>query len=78
MYNVQVWAVLKPGFVALLDDPFETELLDIIVFNLLPSAQGKGGSPIYLANQVNDRAPSFEVKTSSLISSLPAKILVLR
>ncbi|KAK9135062.1 hypothetical protein Syun_014392 [Stephania yunnanensis] len=33
----EVWAVLKPGFLALLEDPFDTKLLDIIVFDVFPA-----------------------------------------
>lgn len=32
----KVWAVLKPGFLAFLGDPFDTKPLDIIVFDVLP------------------------------------------
>ncbi|KAM5561105.1 phospholipase D zeta 1-like [Rosa sericea] len=53
----KVWAVLKPGFLALLDDPFDTELLDIIVFNALPPSKGNGGSENYLASQIKERNP---------------------
>ncbi|OMP03351.1 Phospholipase D/Transphosphatidylase [Corchorus capsularis] len=35
----KVWAVLKPGFLALLEHPFETKLLDIIVFDVLPTSK---------------------------------------
>ncbi|KAM2713038.1 hypothetical protein EV1_032963 [Malus domestica] len=53
----KVWAVLKPGFLALLEDPFDTELLDIIVFNVLPDSKEIGQSKIYLANQIKERNP---------------------
>ncbi|XP_068342401.1 phospholipase D zeta 1-like isoform X1 [Pyrus communis] len=53
----KVWAVLKPGFLALLEDPFDTKLLDIIVFNVLPASNGDGRSQIYLANQIKERNP---------------------
>lgn len=55
--QLQVWAVLKPGFLALLDDPFDTELLDIIIFNALPPSNGNGGSENYLASQIKERNP---------------------
>ncbi|KAK4842919.1 hypothetical protein QYF36_001597 [Acer negundo] len=35
-----VWSVLKPGFLALLEDPFNTKLLDKIVFDVLPMVNG--------------------------------------
>ncbi|KAK9107443.1 hypothetical protein Syun_023454 [Stephania yunnanensis] len=38
----KVWAVLKPGFLALLEDPFDTKLLDIIVFDVLPAFHPQG------------------------------------
>ncbi|CAN6588995.1 unnamed protein product [Malus baccata var. baccata] len=53
----KVWAVLKPGFLALLEDPFDTELLDIIVFNVLPDSKEIGQSKINLANQIRERNP---------------------
>ncbi|MBA0770961.1 hypothetical protein Gotri_019499 [Gossypium trilobum] len=34
----KVWGVMKPGFLALLEDPFDTKLLDIIVFDVLPTS----------------------------------------
>ncbi|GAV58550.1 PLDc domain-containing protein/PLDc_2 domain-containing protein, partial [Cephalotus follicularis] len=60
----KVWAVLKPGFLAFLDDPFDTKLLDIIVFDLLPTSNGIGGSKVYLAEQIKEHNPlryAFEV-----------------
>ncbi|KAK9087092.1 hypothetical protein Syun_029486 [Stephania yunnanensis] len=36
---IMVWAVLKPGFLAFLEDPFDTKLLDIIVFDRLQDGQ---------------------------------------
>ncbi|KAM6578704.1 hypothetical protein CsatB_030541 [Cannabis sativa] len=53
----EVWAVLKPGFIALLDDPFDIKLLDIIIFNVLPHSKVNGGSPINLADQIKERNP---------------------
>ncbi|CAN6715141.1 unnamed protein product [Malus baccata var. baccata] len=53
----KVWAVLKPGFLALLEDPLDTKLLDIIVFNVLPAWNGDGWSQIYLANQIKEHNP---------------------
>ncbi|KAG8649642.1 hypothetical protein MANES_08G114700v8 [Manihot esculenta] len=53
----KVWAVLKPGFLALLEDPFDTELLDIIVFDVLPISNGNRGSLVYLANQIKEHNP---------------------
>ncbi|XP_050380280.1 phospholipase D zeta 1-like isoform X2 [Argentina anserina] len=65
---LKVWAVLKPGFLALLDDPFDTELLDIIIFNAVPSLNGSGGSGKHLASHVKERNPlryTFTVASGS-------------
>ncbi|XP_043711223.1 phospholipase D zeta 1-like [Telopea speciosissima] len=53
----KVWAVLKPGFLALLEDPFDKKLLDIIVFDVLPSSDGNGQGPISLAEEIKERNP---------------------
>lgn len=62
---VQVWAVLKPGFLALLADPFDTQPLDIIVFDVLPASDGNGDGRLSLASEVKERNPlrhSFKVR----------------
>ncbi|XP_048236121.1 phospholipase D zeta 1 [Ricinus communis] len=64
----KVWAVLKPGFLALLEDPLDTKLLDIIVFDVLPASNGKGGPELFLASQIKERNPlrySFKVSSGS-------------
>ncbi|KAL5565959.1 hypothetical protein UlMin_029123 [Ulmus minor] len=53
----KVWAVLKPGFMALLDDPFDTELLDILVFDVLPPSKENGVPRVYLADQIKEQNP---------------------
>jgi len=53
----QVWAVLKPGFLALLDDPFDNKPLDIIMFDVLPSSTGKGETKVYLAEPTKEHNP---------------------
>nr|XP_018678171.1 PREDICTED: phospholipase D zeta 1-like isoform X1 [Musa acuminata subsp. malaccensis] len=53
----KVWAVLKPGFLALLEDPFDTNLLDIIVFDVLPSSDGNGEGRVLLAKETKERNP---------------------
>lgn len=61
----QVWAVLKPGFLALVADPMDTKLLDIIVFDVLQTLQEKEGSQACLAYHVKERNPlrySFKVR----------------
>ncbi|KAI7733489.1 hypothetical protein M8C21_033729 [Ambrosia artemisiifolia] len=53
----KVWAVLKPGFLALLEDPFDTKLLDIIVFDVLPPSDGDKKDQMLLAAEVKERNP---------------------
>ncbi|XP_010921600.1 phospholipase D zeta 1 isoform X1 [Elaeis guineensis] len=64
----KVWAVLKPGFLALLEDPFDTKLLDIIVFDVLPSSDGNGEGRVLLAKETKERTPlrfGFQVSCGS-------------
>ncbi|KAJ4835368.1 Phospholipase D zeta 1 [Turnera subulata] len=62
----KVWAVLKPGFLALLEDPFDTKLLDIIIFDVLPYSDQNGESQGYLASQIKERNPlRYTFKVSS-------------
>uniref|UniRef100_A0A2N9IVF7 Phospholipase n=1 Tax=Fagus sylvatica TaxID=28930 RepID=A0A2N9IVF7_FAGSY len=51
----KVWAVLKPGFLAFLDGPFDTKLLDIVVFDVLPTSGGNGKAQVYIANHMKER-----------------------
>lgn len=53
----KVWAVLKPGFLALLGDPYDTKPLDIIVFDVLPPSDGNGEGRVSLAAEVKERNP---------------------
>nr|DAD38153.1 TPA_asm: hypothetical protein HUJ06_008794 [Nelumbo nucifera] len=53
----KVWAVLKPGFLALLEDPFDTKPLDIIVFDVLPASDGNGEGRVSLAKELKERNP---------------------
>ncbi|XP_061369328.1 phospholipase D zeta 1-like isoform X2 [Gastrolobium bilobum] len=60
----KVWAVLKPGFLALLADPFDTQPLDIIVFDVLPPSDRNGDGRLSLASEMKERNPlrhSFKV-----------------
>ncbi|TYJ96493.1 phospholipase D zeta 2-like [Cucumis melo var. makuwa] len=52
----EVWAVLKPGFLALVADPMDSKLLDIIVFDVLPTVEEEG-SQACLAYHVKERNP---------------------
>lgn len=74
---MQVWAVLKPGFLALLEDPFGTKLLDIIVFDVLPPPNGEKQDQVHLAEEVKERNPlryAFKVFLSHSIISLILKL----
>ncbi|CAH9109126.1 unnamed protein product [Cuscuta europaea] len=53
----KVWAVLKPGFLAFLKDPFDTQPLDIVVFDVLPASDGNGEGRLSLAKEVKDGNP---------------------
>lgn len=54
-----MWAVLKPGFLALLEDPSDTKPLDIIVFDVLPvpTSNEDVKSRAYLADQIKEHNP---------------------
>ncbi|GJV24793.1 phospholipase D zeta 1 isoform X2 [Tanacetum coccineum] len=54
---VMVWAVSKPLFLALLEDPFDTKLLDIILFDVLPPSNGDKEDRVLLAEEVKERNP---------------------
>ncbi|KAK8689373.1 hypothetical protein V6N13_088094 [Hibiscus sabdariffa] len=56
---IKVWAVMKPGFLALLEDPFGTKLLDIIVFNVLPTSNEDVKSRVCLAEQIKEHNPLY-------------------
>ncbi|KAH6820241.1 phospholipase D P1 [Perilla frutescens var. hirtella] len=53
----KVWAVLKPGFLAFLKDPFDPKPVDIVVFDVLPASDRNGGDRVSLAKEVNDHNP---------------------
>ncbi|PKA58407.1 Phospholipase D p1 [Apostasia shenzhenica] len=53
----KVWAVLKPGFLALLEDPFDTKPLDIIIFDVLPPSDGNEEGRVLLAKETKERNP---------------------
>ncbi|WCJ23428.1 phospholipase D P1 [Euphorbia peplus] len=72
----KVWAVLKPGFLALLSDPFDDKPLDIIVFDVLPASDGSGEGRISLAAETKERNPlrnAFKVKCGNRSIKLRAK-----
>ncbi|GMH29311.1 hypothetical protein Nepgr_031154 [Nepenthes gracilis] len=53
----KVWAVLKPGFLALLADPFDAKLLDIVIFDMLPASDDNGEDRVLLAEEVKEHNP---------------------
>ncbi|PKA48394.1 Phospholipase D p1 [Apostasia shenzhenica] len=53
----KVWAVLKPGFFALLKDPFNMNPLDVIVFDGLPPSDGNKEVQVLLARETKERNP---------------------
>ncbi|XP_022870656.1 phospholipase D zeta 1-like isoform X2 [Olea europaea var. sylvestris] len=64
----KVWLILKPGFLAFLEDPFSTKLLDIIVIDILPASNAKGVEEFYLAKVLKGRNPlrhAFQVSCGS-------------
>ncbi|KAK4755658.1 hypothetical protein SAY87_009415 [Trapa incisa] len=72
----KVWAVLKPGFLALLGDPFDMKPLDIIVFDVLPPSDGNGEGRVSLAKEIKDPNPlrhAFRVTCGSRSIRLRAK-----
>ncbi|KAJ4956562.1 hypothetical protein NE237_013345 [Protea cynaroides] len=72
----KVWAVLKPGFLALLENPCDTKLLDIIVFDVLPSSDGNGEGWVSLAEEIKDRNPlryAFKVSCGNRTIKLRTK-----
>jgi phospholipase D1/2 len=72
----KVWAVLKPGFLALLEDPFNAKIIDILVFDVLPNSNDKGGNQVYLASQIKERNPLYYAfKVSSFFFKILSKQL---
>ncbi|CAM0881074.1 unnamed protein product [Alopecurus aequalis] len=62
----KVWAVLKPGFLALLQDPFDPKLLDIIIFDVSHHLARNGEGQTTLAKEIKERNPlhfGFEVSS---------------
>ncbi|GMH13136.1 hypothetical protein Nepgr_014977 [Nepenthes gracilis] len=53
----KAWAVLKPGFLAFLEDPFDTKILDIIIFDILPAPSEISEDKVHLACELKERNP---------------------
>ncbi|KAL3632230.1 Phospholipase D zeta 1 [Castilleja foliolosa] len=69
----KVWLVLKPGFLAFLENHFETKLLDIIVFDILDTSNAKGDNEVHLAKVLKERNPlrhAFQVSCGNRIIKL--------
>ncbi|KAF7837786.1 phospholipase D zeta 1 isoform X1 [Senna tora] len=72
----KVWAVLKPGFLAFMADPFDTQPVDIIVFDVLPASNGNREGCLSLAKEVNEPNPlrhSFKVTSGNQSIKVRAK-----
>ncbi|GAB2277379.1 Phospholipase D zeta 1 [Dionaea muscipula] len=53
----KVWVVLKPGFLAFLEDPLDTQLLDIIIFDILPSSSKISEEKVQLTHEIKESNP---------------------
>lgn len=76
---MQVWAVLKPGYLALLNNPFDAKLLDIIVFDVLPTSNVKGENAVCLAAEIRERNPlqyAFKVCLQSNTAEISLMVLL--
>ena len=60
--------MLKPGFLALVADPYDVKLLDIIVFDVLPFSDGSADGQMCLAKLTKERNPLYFGFMVSLIS----------
>ena len=69
--------MLKPGFLALVADPYDVKLLDIVVFDVLPFAAGSIDGQICLAKLAKERNPlcfGLVVSSVSCFASFVASI----
>lgn len=48
---------MKPGFLAFLEDPLDTKLLDIIVFDVLTSSDENDEGHVALAKEKKEKNP---------------------
>ncbi|KAL6630946.1 hypothetical protein ACP70R_028286 [Stipagrostis hirtigluma subsp. patula] len=72
----KVWVVLKPGFLALLENPFDPKLLDVIIFDALPHMDINGEGQIALAKEIKERNPlhfGFQVSSGGRTIKLRAR-----
>ncbi|XP_047960602.1 phospholipase D zeta 1-like [Salvia hispanica] len=53
----KVWLVLKPGCLAFLGNHFGTKVLDIVVFDVLPTSNKKGDDEVHLAELSKEQNP---------------------
>ncbi|XP_042054133.1 phospholipase D zeta 1-like [Salvia splendens] len=59
----KVWLVLKPGCLAFLGNHFDTKVLDIVVFDVLPTSNKKGDDEVHLAKLSKERNPLLHAFT---------------
>ncbi|KAK6121109.1 hypothetical protein DH2020_045135 [Rehmannia glutinosa] len=74
----EVWLVLKPGFLAFLENHFDTKLLDIIIFDVSEASNAKGDHEVHLAKVLKERNPlrhafQLEDRTVKLRTTSQAK-----
>ena len=61
----------------MLADPFDTQPLDIVVFDVLPASDGNGEGRVSLAKEVKERNPlrhAFKVRLSLLFRFEPSAL----
>ena len=51
--------MLKPGFLALIADPYDVKALDIIAFDVLPFSDGSADGKMFLAKLTKERNPLY-------------------
>lgn len=65
----------------MLEDPFHTELLDIIVFDVLPASDGNGEGRVSLAKEIKEKNPlrhAFKVSSAGSMIYLCSWLKVLK
>ncbi|KAK6143935.1 hypothetical protein DH2020_024283 [Rehmannia glutinosa] len=75
---IEVWLVLKPGFLAFLGNHFDTKLLDIVIFDVSEASNAKGDHEVHLAKVLKERNPlrhafQLEDRTIKLRTTSQAK-----
>ena len=66
--------MLKPGCLAFLGNHFGTKVLDIVVFDVLPTSNKKGDDEVHLAELSKEQNPLLHAfKVSFILTSCLAK-----